>query len=303
MARTEPLTDRSATDTASAVRQRRTSVFGYETRELSVDGRGPAMVLIHGYGDSADTWRPLMQRLAAAGRAAVAIDLPGFGRASRLQRGALLPQWDAFCGAVVEATAARTGGDVVVAGNSLGGMLTLRLAQRSDLPIAGIMPLAPAGVQVPPWSALLQHDPAIHRVLAMPLPLPRRMVAGGVSQVFRRVAFAEPATADPELIEGFTQHLSTRGSLTRLIDIGRALVAEILPGAQSPPISPERIACPTLLVWGTKDRLLAPEGAAVLGEALQDGRTVMLDDCGHCPQLERPDVVMELAEEFLDGLG
>ncbi|MCK9249523.1 MAG: alpha/beta hydrolase [Solirubrobacteraceae bacterium] len=302
MARTEPLADREATDPADPVRERRTSVFGYETRELSVDGRGPAVVMIHGYGDSADTWRPLMRRFAAAGRAAVAIDLPGFGRASRLKRGALLPQWDDFCGAVVEATAKRTGGDVVVAGNSLGGLLTLRLAQRQDLPIAGIMPLAPAGVQVPPWSALLQHDPAIHRVLAMPVPLPRRMVAGGVSQVFRRVAFAEPAAADPQMIEGFTQHLSTRGSLTRLLDIGRALVAEILPGGQ-PPIAPERITCPTLLVWGTKDRLLAPEGAAVLGEALQHGRTVMLEGCGHCPQLEATDRVMELAEEFLDGLG
>jgi pimeloyl-ACP methyl ester carboxylesterase len=40
----------------------------------------PALVLIHGLGDEADTWRYVFHPLAAAGYRVIAVDLPGFGR-------------------------------------------------------------------------------------------------------------------------------------------------------------------------------------------------------------------------------
>lgn len=48
---------------------------GVATRVLRVKGEGPPMLLLHGYSDSADTWRPLMDLLPKA-TAAVAVDLP-----------------------------------------------------------------------------------------------------------------------------------------------------------------------------------------------------------------------------------
>ena len=74
-------------------------------------------------------------RLGARDRRAIAVDLPGFGHASRLGSGAILPQLDAFAGALVEQWAGD--GEVVVVGNSLGGVIALRLAERADLPLAG----------------------------------------------------------------------------------------------------------------------------------------------------------------------
>src|SRR5687768_3097177 len=122
-------------------------VDGFRTRVLELEGDGPGVVLFHGYGDSADTWRPLLDVLARAGRRAIAVDLPGFGAASRLGPGAILPQYDAFAGALVQEWS--EGEDVVVAGNSLGGVVSLRVAERADLPIAGVMPIAPAGMEMP----------------------------------------------------------------------------------------------------------------------------------------------------------
>ena len=52
-----------------------------------------AVVLLHGWSDSADTWRPLLAQLGARGRRAIAVDLPGFGEATRLHDGAVLPHW------------------------------------------------------------------------------------------------------------------------------------------------------------------------------------------------------------------
>ena len=56
-------------------------IDGCFTRELSVPGDGPVFLLLHGFSDSADCWRPVIKRLHAAGARGVAVDLPGFGLA------------------------------------------------------------------------------------------------------------------------------------------------------------------------------------------------------------------------------
>ena len=67
-----------------AIFEHRLELTAHTTRALELDGDGPGIVLLHGWGDSADTWRPLLIELAARGRRAIAVDLPGFGEATRL---------------------------------------------------------------------------------------------------------------------------------------------------------------------------------------------------------------------------
>src|SRR5918996_4212310 len=100
----------------TAVVEHRIEIAGHATRALEVDGGGPGIVLLHGWSDSADTWRPLLAQLGARGRRAIAVDLPGFGEATRLHDGAVLPQLDAFAADLVERWAGSE--PVVVAGTS-----------------------------------------------------------------------------------------------------------------------------------------------------------------------------------------
>ena len=105
------------------IAERRLS-WGLRTRALEVAGPGPPLVLLHGYADSADTWRPLLDELAGVRRSAIALDMPGFGTASRLEREAeVLPQLDRFAAAAVDHAlkGAAEATEVVLAGNSLGG--------------------------------------------------------------------------------------------------------------------------------------------------------------------------------------
>ena len=74
---------------------------GHETRVLELEGDGPALVMFHGYADSADTWRHVLARLARRGHRALAFDLPGFGTADELTPDAILPQLDAFAAAAL----------------------------------------------------------------------------------------------------------------------------------------------------------------------------------------------------------
>jgi pimeloyl-ACP methyl ester carboxylesterase len=132
----------------TAAREHRLELAGFVTRALELDGAGPTLVLLHGWSDNADTWRRLLGLLAAGGRRALALDLPGFGAASRLDcEREVLPQLDRFVAAAVRREGER-GGDVVIVGNSLGGCVAMRVAERPELPIAGVVPVAPAGLDM-----------------------------------------------------------------------------------------------------------------------------------------------------------
>src|SRR4051794_33383321 len=168
------------------------ALAGFSTRALELEGSGPTIVLLHGYADSADTWRSVLDRLARRGRRALAVDLPGFGAADPLRPGgAVLAQLDAFARAAVEHAAAE-GGPVVLAGNSLGGCLALRAAEDDAAPIAGVVPIAPAGFDMPRWFGLIERDPFVRLVLGSPLPLPETVLRAAVGEAYRQLAFARP---------------------------------------------------------------------------------------------------------------
>ncbi len=259
--------------------EHRIALAGAETRALELDGAGPPLLLLHGFADSADTWRLLLDRLRRAERRALAVDLPGFGRASRLRRDQpILPQLDRFVSAAVRRLAAD--GDVVVAGNSLGGCLALRAAQR-QLPIAGAVPIAPAGLDMPGWFAVLEGERLVRLILRSPLPIPDIVVRQWVGRVYRTLAFAHPGNVDPRVVIAFCDHVSSRRDAVRIWGTGRRLLPEL-----DSPFELDRIDRPVLLVWGDRDRMVYPAGAERVLAVVPSARIEVIEDCGHCPQIE-----------------
>jgi len=271
--------------------EHRMRVDGYQTRALELEGDGPGLILLHGWGDSADTWRPLLDALGARGQRAIAVDLPGFGHASPLGSGAILPQLDAFAGALVEQW--ERPGPVVV-GNSLGGVAALRLAERADLPVAGVVPVAPAGLQMPRWFDAVERDPVVRHLLALPLPMPPAVIRAMVGEIYRQLVFARPRAAQAAVIASFTAHHASRARVAALLDSGRRLLPELA----APPFDFTQVECPVMLVWGTRDRMVPHAGARLLLDALPDTRVELIDGCGHCPQLEATGKLHELLLDF-----
>ena len=275
--------------------EHRLKLAGYETRVLELEGEGPPIVFLHGWADSADTWRMVLDRLARGDRRAIAVDLPGFGTASRLMSGQVLPQLERFARAAVEYVA--PGGGALVAGNSLGGSVAMRLAQRRDVELAGVVPIAPAGLDMARWFVLVERDPILRFLLAAPVPLPAPVFRRAVGELYRRLAFARPGAVDERVIEAFASHLSSRSDVARRLAIGRQLLPEL-----RDPFDLERISCSVLLVWGSKDLLVFQTGAQRVVNGVENGRMELIEDCGHCPQLEAPERFTELLLDFPAGL-
>lgn len=272
--------------------EHRLTLAGYETRALELEGGGPPLLLLHGYSDSADTWRLLLDRLGRAGRRAVALDLPGFGTCDPLDDDeAILPQLERFAAAAVEWLA--PDGAAIVCGNSLGGCLALLLAEREELGLAGVVPVAPAGLDMARWFALIEREPVLRAILAAPVPIPAPILHRVVGEVYKRLAFHRPGAIEPLITSTFAAHFADRATTARLMATGRRLIGEL-----RDPFNLEAIACPVLLVWGRQDVMVFQTGAERVLDIVPESALVTIEDCGHCPQLEAPDRLSGLLLDF-----
>lgn len=294
----EPFADGRGGGRTARLRSREVQVGAIETRAVSSGGDGPPTVLLHGWLDNADTWMTVLDRLSVAGRPAVAYDLPGFGTAPPLGSGSVLNQLVDFAADAVDLAAERSGEPVIVAGNSLGGWVALRLAQDPDLPIAGVVPIGPAGIQMAPAFFTLDRIPAVSRIIGMPAPVPPAVVRSVAGSLYRRLAFAEPAAVDQAVVDRFTRFHVERGVIRERLEYAKRLRPEL-----DQPFDGSAIKVPVTVIWGEADRLCVPSGAAQLAEAVPHASIRMLPGVGHTPQVEAPQVVIEAIGELCGKVG
>jgi pimeloyl-ACP methyl ester carboxylesterase len=275
--------------------EHRLTLAGYATRVLELEGDGSPILLIHGYADSADTWRHTLAGLARRGRRAIAVDLPGFGTADPLAPDPILPQLDEFAQAAARYVSGRPRQPIVAVGNSLGGCVALRLAERHGNDLAGVLAAAPAGLEMSRLLFLVERDPFLRSLLALPTPVPSAVLRASVARLYRQLAFATPGDADGGVVSAFTWHHRDRAAVARYLATAHRLIPEL-----REPYQLERIGVPLLLVWGDRDRLLFHRGAQRVIDAVPGSRLELLRGVGHCPQVEAPDRFTELLLEFSD---
>lgn len=265
----------------------------FRTRALVVEGRGPAAILLHGFSDSADTWAGVLEGLETRGVPGVALDLPGFGSADPLRKGPLLPQLDAF---VAEAVAHWTidGQPPVLVGNSLGGLLAMRAAQASPETIAGVVLVSPAGLIHSRWISAAWAVSKINPLLFTPV-VPMAAYRWAATNAFGYLAGGGRPLA-PGSARAFGSQFKRRKDVARVFAKVPVLLAELHECQHGP------ITVPTSVIWGEHDRLTKVEGVVPLAELLADGSLLVVPDCGHCAQLQAPQLVVDEIASLLDRL-
>ncbi len=268
----------------------RVVVGGISTRVLAVDGDGPPILLLHGFSDSADSWRPVLRSFADSGRRAVAVDLPGSGWASPLGRPPMAAL-DDFVAAFIADHAQPT---AVLVGNSLGGLAALRAAERDDLPLGGVVGVCPAGLRYGRWLMLLAaFNPLLDRTLPVfaRLPVPVSLVRLYAQLLYEAVL--SQGQADRELVRRYASHWSGMRDTARLWNDLRALDRD-----EQAVVRPAAITHPILLIWGQCDALTPIRAAETLLDNVPGTQLVVLPNCGHSPQIQQPDRVAELIGSF-----
>lgn len=256
----------------------------YKTRALVVGkNTNPLHLLIHGWGDSADTYRPLLKRLDNSSQHAIAIDLPGFGKADPLKSGPVLGQYDSFIANILKS---RINNKTILVGNSLGGCVAIRASIKNPKLVKATLALAPAGLGLTGWLSMVERDPVARRLLNWPFPLPQFAVEAVMAEIYGRIGFVDSSKIDLEIVQNFTSHLNNRKKLLNTLSIGHKLTREL-----ENSINATKITTPTLLLWGDHDRLVHRKGASLLLPKCETSALITLRDCGHLPQIEALDDV------------
>jgi pimeloyl-ACP methyl ester carboxylesterase len=60
-----------------------------------------------------------------------------------------------------------------------------------------------------------------------------------------------------------------------------------------------RLRVPTLIIWGREDKIVPPECGELYQQAIPGSRLEVIDRCGHCPQIEKPEEFSRLVLDFL----
>ncbi|ASR35091.1 alpha/beta hydrolase [Prauserella marina] len=266
-------------------------------RRTAARPSAPRIVLLHGYCDSADTWRQVITELAALGHSVIAVDLPGFGEAAPLRQGAILPQLDAFTAAVIKEQSAL--GGVVLVGNSLGGTMGLRAAQDPRLPVAGVVSIAAPGF-VDSWliRTVARYPLALRACASLPLPVPGFVVRAVAERVVPRLLYASAAMVDPEHVRRFTDQFPDYRSATTRLGQARELVAELADAYRL-----DSITVPLLVVACGRDHLVSAASGRQLHALVPHSRLLVREDWGHCPQLDDPAAIAELLAYFVRATG
>jgi pimeloyl-ACP methyl ester carboxylesterase len=246
----------------------------------------PAIVLLHGFGSSLDTWDAWAHALSADFRV-IRYDLPGFALTGPDPTG----DYSETRGMqVLAAVLDRLGiAHATIIGNSIGGKLAWEFAAAYPARVDKLVLISPDGFAspgfeygkpavVPGWMGLMRF--------VLPKPFVKMSLAP---------AYGDPSALTPELVTRYWDLMRAPGARgAMLARLEQTVLTDPEPDLR-------RVQAPTLLLWGQQDGMIPVANAADYQKDLKRCRLVVLPGLGHVPQEEAPAVSLAPVVAFLRG--
>lgn len=256
------------------------------------EGRGPAVVLVHGLGGFAASWRLTTEALA--GRATIlAPDLPGFGRSAKPRTRYGLDFFAAALGGFLEGLGVRR---VTLVGHSLGAAVALAYALAYPGRVDRIALLS--GL-VPGFAYEL---PPVYRILAV-VGVGEALALCGCPAIYRAAlarCFHRPRREDVEFLVR-CDYVARTGWDARAAYLGtvRAIRADFEERGELFRRALRTLDVPILLIHGREDRVVPAGHCREVAAGLVRAETRWIDACGHFPQIEHAETVNAWLADFL----
>jgi pimeloyl-ACP methyl ester carboxylesterase len=271
------------------------TVHGYR-RAFVRTGSGPALLLIHGIGDSSDTWRAIIPELAKT-HTVIAPDLLGHGRSSK-------PRADysvaGYANAMRDLLSVLEIDVATVVGHSLGGGVAMQFAYQYPDRCARLVLVSSGGVSREVNPVLRLAATPVGPPLLSTLRLPfARLVARQFGALMKRLdtdlgqdandwmrmfeTIADP-TAKKAFVSTIRAVVDWRGQIITMLD--RCYLAR---------------GMPTLIVWGTRDAVIPYSHAQIAHLAMPGSILRSFDGAGHFPHHTDVDKFVAVLNDFIAG--
>ena len=253
------------------------------------------VVLIHGLGGTKSSFYETVSGLAP--RYTVhAIDLPGFGASSKSARAPYDPAW--FARAVVRFLDAEGIRQAHVVGNSLGGRIAIEVGLAAPERVNSLSLLTPSLAwrkhrTLVPLVRLLRPELA-----AIPHTLTSQLVRRQFWSMFGGPDRLHPAVADLA-VEEFLAGYRDPAARVAFSAAARNIYLEEPDGPKGFWTRLAGLQPPAMFIWGDRDPLVPLAFSAHVSEVLPEARQIVLNGCGHVPQVEMPEDSNGLLLDFL----
>lgn len=270
-------------------------IHGYRRAFVHV-GQGPALLLIHGIGNSCETWSAQIDDLARD-HTVIAPDLLGHGRSDK-------PRADysvaAYANGMRDLISVLGIDRVTIVGHSLGGGVATQFAYQYPERCERLVLVSSGGVSraVHPMLRLLTAPVSEHALACLQLP---GMRASGTAffRVLRLLGkdlgrdSSEMMSMFDALRDGFSRKAFLR-TLRAVVDLQGQVVTML-----------DRCyltqGMPTLLIWGQRDAVIPLEHGSLAHAAMPGSRLVVFEEAGHFPHCSDPARFNAVLREFLQS--
>jgi pimeloyl-ACP methyl ester carboxylesterase len=250
-------------------------------------GSGTPLVLLHGIGHRREAWDPIIDRLAEHFDV-IAPDLSGFGQSPAFA-GEVPYTMENACEHLANQFAEWGITKPHVAGNSLGGALSLELGSRGL--VSSVTALSPAGFfgHVGRLQALVPLFLLRFLAFTTPKPVLRHLANRDWGRrLIGWVLYAHPERHTAEETYGDALALKHATAFERTAMAGVSYAFD------------SQVPVPTTIAWGTKDRILPYVQSKTARERLPQARHVDLPNCGHVPMGDDPDLIIRIIEQTIE---
>jgi pyruvate dehydrogenase E2 component (dihydrolipoamide acetyltransferase) len=250
---------------------------GRRLRHRILGEDGEAVVLVHGFAGSLESWEANQSALARAGYTVAALDLPGHGESSLDVGSGSLDELAGVVLAYMDAVGIRR---AHLVGHSMGAAACLVVADRAPARVHSLVLAGPAGLgQRINADVIRGLIVANDRDALVPL---------------LGVLFADPSHVTDELLGRLLAHKRRAGATEALAKIASSRYTGTPSGRQLRDVAG---TVPTLMIWGVDDRMIP---APAPGDLMRPDVLIrVLPRAGHMVQVEAADAFNELVTEFL----
>jgi pimeloyl-ACP methyl ester carboxylesterase len=244
--------------------------------EILTRGNGKPLLFLHPEL-GLDPAAPVIERLASRSRV-IAPSHPGFGRSEVTKSLTTIDDLAYFYLDLLDALDLR---EVALVGVSFGAWIASEIAIKSTERVSHLVLAGAVGIKVGD-----RETRDIPDIFAM------------TESQYLEVAYADPAAAKVDYTTRPEPEL-------KIVARNREATARYAwsPYMHDPKLKGRlhRIRIPTLVLWGDKDRLTAPEYGRAYAAAIPGARFELIEQCGHFPHIERPEAFAKKVLGFVGG--
>ena len=262
---------------------------------LSAGNGVETVILVHGLGGTKSSFYETVSALSK--RYTVhAIDLPGFGASSKSARAPYDPAW--FARALVRFLDAQGIRRAHLVGNSLGGRIAIEVGLSAPERVNSLSLLTPSLA----WRKRRGFVPLVKllrpELAAIPHTLTSQLVRRQFWSMFGRPEKLHPSVADLA-VEEFLAGYRDPAARVAFSAAARNIYLEEPDGHNGFWTRMAELESPAMFIWGDNDPLVPLAFSAHVSETLPQARQIVLNDCGHVPQVELPEDTNGLLLDFL----